>query len=401
MVTSERRVQAGWPAGRGGIAAGVATGALLVLTTADLGQHYEVPLGGAFALATLRALALASAWLRPTVAVPVSLLGTALTAAVCVPVSPDEAWPWPVTSVFGQAAVLVIVGARGASRTALAVWWAATQVVGVVAMALAPERGTWAGLLTMAVLSAVAVGVADLLRSRAETRRRLSEQETISEGERAQRARLQERARIARELHDVVAHHLSVVVVRADSAPHRLRELPAEVREEFAGIADDARSSLMEMRRVLRLLREDPAAEVDRPTELGPQPGLAELEELVATTRRAGADVRLEVALPAEADPAAELTAYRVAQEAISNAVRHAPGAKVEVAVDGAGDALVLTVANGPSPTGDCAAPGSGHGLVGMRERVGLLDGTFQAGPTSEGGYLVQASIPLNAKEAG
>jgi signal transduction histidine kinase len=264
----------------------------------------------------------------------------------------------------------------------------------------------------MAVFAAVAVVVGDLLRSRSETRRQLAAQEGISAEERAQRARWQERARIARELHDVVAHHLSVVVVRADSAPHRLAGLPDDAREEFAGIAEDARSSLTEMRRVLRLLREDPAipdqlnSAAQSPSggeraspaagELGPQPGLERLEELVAGTRRAGADVRLEAEVPVGLDPAVELNAYRVVQEAISNAVRHAPKAVVQVAVRVIGGELRLTVVNGPARADVPVAPGSGHGLIGMRERVALVDGTFHAGPTADGGYLVEVAIPMS-----
>jgi signal transduction histidine kinase len=272
----------------------------------------------------------------------------------------------------------------------------------------------------MAIFSAVAVVVGDLLRSRSETTRQLAAQEGISAEERAQRARWQERARIARELHDVVAHHLSVVVVRADSAPHRLAGLPDDAREEFAGIAEDARSSLTEMRRVLRLLREDPASTgADRDPAIGlpdqlssslsggermspssdelePQPGLERLQELVAGTRRAGADVRLEAEVPAGLDPAVELNAYRVVQEAISNAVRHAPKAVVQVAVRVIGGELRLTVVNGPARADVPVAPGTGHGVIGMRERVALVDGTFSAGPTDDGGFLVEVAIPMS-----
>jgi signal transduction histidine kinase len=249
----------------------------------------------------------------------------------------------------------------------------------------------------MAVLSAVAVVVGDLLRSRGETTRRLAEQETISKAERAERERLQERARIARELHDVVAHHLSVVVVRADSAPHRLDDVPAAVRAEFTGIADEARASLTEMRRVLRLLRE-PA---EPRQELGPQPGLQDVAELVESTRRAGADVRLTSDLPSGLDPAVELTAYRVVQEGLSNAVRHALHAVVEVAVRRTAGELEVTVQNEKPPRPVVPAPGSGQGLQGMRERVVLVDGTVSTGPTPQGGYLVQAVIPVGEAVAG
>ncbi|MFI7063217.1 histidine kinase [Kribbella sp. NPDC050124] len=363
--------------------------ALVLLTGLDLYQHYRVPMGAVAGLALARGLGLALAWSRPRAAIVVSLTVSAITAAVTVPDPPTEPWPWGTTTAFGTSFVLAIAGARGLSRRELAAWWAATQAIGVVALALAPDRGSWGSLLVMAGLSAVAVVVADLLRSRTETRRRLAEQEVISKEERAERARLQERARIARELHDVVAHHLSVVVVRADSAPHRLPSLPDDARAEFVEIADAARASLTEMRRVLQLLRDD-----EPPThELGPQPGLEQLSELVATTRRAGADVRLDDGVPSGLDPAVELAAYRIVQEALSNAVRHAPKSTVQVTVRREGHALTLTVRNGPGR--GAGQPGSGQGLVGMRERVALLDGSVSTGPTPEGGYLVEVSIPV------
>jgi len=375
-----------WPRGRWAWVAGLGVTALEVLTVLDLSQHYRVRLAAVLVLGFARGLALALAWLRPRTALVVSLLVTAITAAVTVPISPSEPWPWGTTAAFGHSFVLAIVGARGLGRRELVGWWLATQIVGVGATAIAPDRGDWRGLFVMAVLSGVAVVVADLLRSRAETRTRLAEQQGI-------RTRLEERARIARELHDVVAHHLSVVVVRADSAPHRLPRLRNDVREEFVEIADAARASLTEMRRVLRLLR-------DEESPLGPQPGLEQLHELVASTRQAGADVRLDDGVPTGLDPAVELAAYRVVQEALSNAVRHSPESAVQVTVRREGDELALTVWNGPAQSNGSPVPGNGHGLVGMRERVALLDGTVSAGPTPEGGYLVEASIPVGEEVA-
>lgn len=376
--------------------AGLAVAALLVLTLMDLAQHYDVPLAAVLSLAIARALSLSLSWLRPRTAVVVSLVTTAVMAALTTPVSSSEPWPWGTTSAFGHSLVIAIAGARGLGRRELVGWWVATQALGVVALGLAPERGSWPGLITMAVLSGVAVVVGDLLRSRADTNRRLVEQETISKAERAERERLQERARIARELHDVVAHHLSVVVVRADSAPHRLPDVPDAVREEFTGIADEARASLTEMRRVLRLLREP----VEHP-QTGPQPGLERVAELVESTRRAGADVKLVGDVPTGLDPAVELTAYRVVQEGLSNAVRHALHAAVEVAVRRTAGELEVTVQNEKPPRPVVPAPGSGHGLTGMRERVALVDGTVSIGPTPEGGYLVHAFIPVRKEVEG
>ena len=387
-----------WPRGRWAWAAALGVVALLVLTVMDLGQHYEVQLGAVLALAMARALALGLAWLRPRAALLVSLITTAITAAVTTPVSSSEPWPWGTTAAFGHAFVVAIVGARGLGRREQIGWWVATQAVGMVAVELAPDRGSWRGLITMAILSAVAIVVGDLIHTRGQTNRRLAEQETITKVERAERERLQERARIARELHDVVAHHLSVVVVRADSAPHRLADVPEDVREEFTEIANAARVSLTEMRRVLRLLREP----VEQPPmgELGPQPGLADLADLVESTRRAGADVRLTGEVATGFDQTVELTAYRVVQEALSNAVRHAPHAAVEVSVKRSGRELEVTVHNTKPPGSPTPVPGSGHGLTGMRERVALVEGTVSAAPTPEGGYLVQAIIPVGQEVA-
>jgi signal transduction histidine kinase len=366
---------------------------LVLLTMLDLVQHYRVALVAVLALALARGLALALAWLRPRAAVVVSLVTAAITAAATDPVSPSEPWPWGTTATFGHAFVLAIVGARGLGRREQVVWWTLTQLLGFFATVLS-DRENWAGLVTMAVLSAIAVMVGDLLRTRADTNQRLAEQESISKTERAERARLQERARIARELHDVVAHHLSVVVVRADSAPHRLPDVRDDVRAEFAEIAGEARASLTEMRRVLLLLRE---SELQPPK--GPQPGLDQVQELVASTRRAGADVSIDGDVPTGLDPAVELTAYRVVQEALSNAVRHAPDSAVQVQVRRTGTELAVRVQNG-APREAPAPTQSGHGLVGMRERVALVDGTLRAGPTPEGGYLVEASIPVGQEVA-
>ncbi|MDX2972645.1 sensor histidine kinase [Kribbella solani] len=394
-MTTEQPAPHNWPRGRWAWLAGLGVAALLVLTVLDLAQHYEVQLGAVLALAIARALALSLAWLQPRTAVVVSLIATAVTAAVTTPVSTSEPWPWGTTAAFGHSIVLAIAAARGLGRRELIGWWIATQALGVVATAAAPDKGSWRGLVTMAVLSAVAVVVGELSHSRTETNQRLAEQETISKAERAERERLQERARIARELHDVVAHHLSVVVVRADSAPHRLTDVPDAVRAEFTGIADEARASLTEMRRVLRLLREP----VQQPS-LGPQPGLDQLVELVEGTRRAGADVRLVGDVPDGFDQSIELTAYRVVQEGLSNAVRHALHSVVDVSIRQVGDQLEVTVRNGKPLRPVAPAPGSGQGLVGMRERVAMVDGTVSAGPTPEGGYLIQVYLPVTEEVA-
>jgi signal transduction histidine kinase len=410
-VTAEQQPLGAWPRGRWSWVALAGVVVLAGLSALDLYQHYtlgEGILGELFGftiasgplalvLGLARGLSLALAWSRPRAALRIALLTTAVSALLGDAVSSSEPWPWAATAVFGYAAILAIGGARGLPRRRLVRWWLVAQVLSVVFYipAWALSTTNFASGIVMAIVSAVGAVLGDLLRSRAEAGRRLAEQEVISETERGERARLQERARIARELHDVVAHHLSVVVVRADSAPHRLTAVSDEVQQEFAEIGEAARASLTEMRRVLRLLRDD-----EPQPELEPQPGLAQIPELIDSARQAGADVRLKGGSVADVDPAVQLTAYRVVQEALSNAVRHAPGAPVRVVVGRSANALVVQVANRPG-TGAPIAVGSGHGLVGMRERVELVDGRMTAGKTSDGGYLVEVAIPMRAEVAG
>ncbi|WP_344874366.1 sensor histidine kinase [Nonomuraea antimicrobica] len=200
-----------------------------------------------------------------------------------------------------------------------------------------------------------------------------------------------ERARIARELHDVVAHHISMVAVQAETARLAVPGMPAAGAERLLAIGDTARSALTEMRRLLGVLREDAETE----TTWRPQPGLRldELNELLDESRAAsGSGTRLILrGEPVELDPGVELAAYRIVQEALTNARRHAPGAAVDVELDYTGDDLRLRVRdNGPGP-----GPGAaGHGLSGMRERAAAVGGELRTGPAPGGGFLVEAALP-------
>ncbi|MHC3471919.1 sensor histidine kinase [Streptomyces sp. 7R007] len=205
-----------------------------------------------------------------------------------------------------------------------------------------------------------------------------------------------ERARIARELHDVVAHHISMIAVQAENARLTTAGLPPEGAARFLAIGDTARTALTEMRRLLGVLREDargPEAEVQR----RPQPGLGQLLELLDESRdAAGSRTRLIVSGPVAAlDPGIEVTAYRIVQEALTNARRHAPGAAVDVELRYTEEELAVRVRdNGPGPQ----RPGSaGHGLLGMRERVATVGGTLRTGAAPGGGFLVEARLPVHA----
>lgn len=209
---------------------------------------------------------------------------------------------------------------------------------------------------------------------------------------------LTERARIARELHDVVAHHMSMIAVRAETAPYRLAEVGQPARQEFEAISRESRTALSEMRRLLGVLRSD-----GTPAPTTPQPGLSDLGDLVEAARAAGASVGLEMhGAMAGLPPAVDLSAYRIVQEALANAAQHAAGAAVRVILRRTPGELEVVVRNGPGgrpsagtgPTGDGAV--AGHGVRGMRERVTMLGGTLYAGLTADGGFEVSVTLPLS-----
>jgi signal transduction histidine kinase len=254
-----------------------------------------------------------------------------------------------------------------------------------------PDTGRAAATIAF---TAAAIAV-DALSSRRHAQRDLVEQAELTELEQARRAVLTERTRIARELHDVVAHHMSLIAVRAETAPYRLSQIDEPVREEFLALSGAAREALTDMRRLLGVLRDD-----DGPAGRAPQPELHDLRALVTSAQLAG--MAVELALPADVSgiPApVGVCVYRIVQESLSNASRHAPGAAVTVEFDRDEAAVWLRVANGAARTRRRSddSHGPGQGLVGMRERVTLLGGELSAGPEPGGGFLVAAQLPLGA----
>lgn len=225
---------------------------------------------------------------------------------------------------------------------------------------------------------------------RSATARLVVEERRTQEAVGAQ-AVLEERARIARELHDVVAHHMSVIAIQAEAVPLRAAGDPAQLEAGLADIRSLSLDAIAQLRQVLGVLRDQ-----DGRTDTTPQPGLDQLDELVANARAAG--LAMLVKRPEALrglTPAVSLSACRIVQESLSNAMRHAPGATVVVDIGCDGGALRLRITNGPgsSPAGE---PGAGHGLVGMRERAALLGGTLDAGPVPVGGFQVTATLPLD-----
>jgi len=304
-------------------------------------------------------------------------------------------WPWDPVQLLVLVVVFCVAGARH-QRPVLCWMWALT-LAGLWLRAGTDGLGVTGCVLGTIALSAAAVA-ADAVSSRRRAQQALAGQAERTELEAARRAVLEERAKIAREMHDVVAHHMSLIAVRAESAPYRLAGLSGPVREEFGSLSGAAREALADMRRLLRVLRHE-----REPAGRAPPPQLTDLPVLIEGARQAGVLVELSAPALDQVPSGVGVCAYRIVQESLSNAGRHAPGAAVSVSVGHDANAVVLRVANGPAvpvgPAGNGHRPGHppGHGLAGMRERVALLGGSLTAGPSPDGGFVVSAVLPLGA----
>jgi signal transduction histidine kinase len=242
---------------------------------------------------------------------------------------------------------------------------------------------------TYVVLLGAAVG-GRLVASREVQRIDEVEAQLRREADAALIAATEERARIARELHDVIAHSVMVALVQAMAAQAAIADgILDEASRRVAAIEDTARQALADMRRLVMF-----DADGDE-MEPAPQPGLSQLPDLVTQLVKAGADVHLDMDHPPRAvPPGADLALFRIAQEALTNAINHAPGAAVRIGVRSMGADVELDVVNGP-PTGEDRGRGSGRGLVGMRQRVELYGGRVVSGPVPDGGFRVTATLPV------
>ncbi|MBO1900513.1 sensor histidine kinase [Leucobacter weissii] len=342
-----------------------------------------------FALSS--ALVLPLAWRRshPTVSGGIVVGLHVLQLALGVSIAPAN-----ISALF-TAYALAAYGPRWAGRAAL--------VIGLAGSALAPIRYGFASpidfavfmlLLAVSVLASWLLG--KLVRSRREIWRQMSERAERLEREREQERSLaaaDERTRIAREMHDIVAHSLSVIVAQADGGSYAASRSPEQAREALRTIARTGRDSLAEMRRLLGVLRDG------GPATAGPTPSLADIDALIGDVRRSGVEIEVlrvgalaDLALP----QGAELAVYRVVQEALTNVMKHAgPGVRAVVRLerDDAG-LLVAVLDDGRGAAADPASRGSGQGVRGMAERVGLYGGTLVAQPRIGGGFEVRAHFP-------
>jgi signal transduction histidine kinase len=298
-------------------------------------------------------------------------------------------WPWGPGQILAMFGVFFLAGIR---QPRAELWWMWALSLIPWCLWLVADIPNLHGPASSVIIFTAAVIAVDSIGSRLRAQDSLIAQTERAEAERARRAVLEERARIARELHDVVAHHMSLIAVRAETAPYRLTGLSESAQAEFSSLSEVAREALAEMRRLLGVLRHD------QPAALAPQPQLSDLPALVDAARQAGAPVEFSAPAALGQVPAGVgVCAYRIVQESLSNASQHAPGAPITVSVDTGRGAVLLRVANGPGghPAPNGTEHRRGHGLTGMHERVALLGGSLTAGPAPDGGFVVSAVLPL------
>ncbi|MFH9012676.1 sensor histidine kinase [Streptomyces sp. NPDC017943] len=341
-------------------------------------------------MALLTVLPVLATMVRPVMAFWLSMAATPVAGALG---STWSDWPWQAGSFLCHLTVLTVVAIRTRPRTAG--WmWALTALYALIAdagMGSSHMYGT--NSAPMLILSALILLCVTVWHTRRSAAQEVTAQQTVTAHERSRRTLLEERTTIARELHDVVAHHMSVVAIQAEAAPYRVENPPPELEKAFVTIRENAVAALTELRRVLGVVR---AEDYEAPD--APQPTLADLDALLANVREAGTAVDKAVTgAVRELPPGVELSAYRIVQEALSNTLRHAPGATARVEIGYVLGGLGLRVVNGPPPEPGLIkpSPGAGHGITGMRERVTMLNGEMTTGRTDDGGYEVTVFLPV------
>lgn len=341
-----------------------------VLVCVPVGFRRRAPL--AAVIASCAAIIVHIALDFPEGSLPLTVLALAYTVA---------AWSSPRTAVAGLVAIYATI-------TLLVL----TEAPGMDVAAVLGNLGFY-GI-------AWAIGIA--VRARRETleaRVREAEERSNVERQRAARLLAEERLRIARELHDVVAHSMSVIAIQAGVGAHVVEDRPAEARAALEAISATSRGALAEMRQLLGALRDDDGERTRQPA-----PDLSDVVQLVDDVRAAGVPVELEISGACSGiNPAIELSAYRLVQEALTNVIKHAGApTRVEVRVQHDDDSLTVSVVDdgrGAAAAADPDMPGAGHGLIGMRERVEIWGGQLSAGPARGGGYAVTATLPYGDLE--
>lgn len=371
-------------------------GALHYLVAAP-GTHLP-PLATVHHLSAVPSLAMAGVVLTTA---PLAFRRTYPASAFCVIVLAIIATSWYTTAVTIAAAVFAAYFAVVYSKNrpaALGCLAAGAAVVTLDYPKIGPEiPGRFAPLLVLLLTVAFGYMMRNWQQRAGESAARLRRAEA-EHLEATRRAVEEERARIAAELHDVVTHNVSVMVVQAGAGRRVLDSSPGDVREALLAIEASGRTAMTELRHLLGLLAPSGAPELEAPGDQGslrPQPGLGEVPALVDRVRSAGLAVELRVkGTQRGLSPGPDLAAYRVVQEALTNVIKHADSARAQVRIEYRAHDLIIDVSNA---AGDCgpSAGRSGRGLIGLRERIAIYGGSLEVGPRPGGGWRVRATIPL------
>lgn len=319
---------------------------------------------------------------------PLTACTAIVTLGLATPEQTINALTMPFVAALAAAVSFGLIGDRRASIAGLA------ALVATAAVVAFQSATPYADFFWTTLILALAWFFGAALGTRTEQARELRERVEFVEREQsfaAERAVAEERARIARELHDVVAHSVSVMVVQASGVRRLLGAGQERERDALLAVEQVGRQALTEMRRMLGVMRSGD----ELPAALAPQPGLDHLDRLIAQVEEAGLPVTLRVEGERPAlSPGVDLSVYRIVQEGLTNTLKHAKGAHAEVVIRYVDSAVELEIADdGPGPT--AAADGIGHGLLGMRERVAFYGGTLDAGPREGGGFVLRAQLPV------
>lgn len=317
-------------------------------------------------------------------------------------------WPWMVPAMITQILIILVIGLRAHWGVALASLIASIVMsvgAAVYGHSQYPQSSLDSSFVNIVVFSSIAGGVyvaAIIIQQWQLIRSQLLQEKENTAEEHSKRIVVEEKARIARELHDIIAHSMSIINIQATSAPYRHPHVDSDVQKEFADIAVSARHALAEMRDLLDVLRNDREGQ-----ELSPQPKFSDIEGLVQQMQQAGVWVTLEWSgdrIEGDLRDSTGLAGYRIVQEALSNAVRHARESQVRIRVHSGGTAVRITVVN-------TAGRGSvepveqklrrHHGLIGMRERASSVGGEVRTGRMHDGGFEVEAVLPLGRAASG
>ena len=383
----------------------IASGVLAILAIAVgwpiLAAVYGVPVVTAMCIVLAHAIAFALAGRLPLLAIALQL-GAVLASLFATVGAGSLPWPWPATTLVFQTLMTLLIALRCRWPWAIAAWGVPQLGALIATLSTGVTPGASANMIVSASISLGLLVLCIFVRQLVTSRGALQAERRTSAGLSAQSRELAERNRIAQELHDVVAHSMSVISVQATTAKYRLPEVGDDAEREFESIAASSRQALAEMRSLLALLR---TGGEGHEALLAPQPTIADVPALVAGTRQSGASVSLHMSRDGESHggelsalpTSTGLTVYRIVQEALSNAVRHSPGSDIDVRVLETDREVIVEVRNGapdrskPLPE----APGAGLGLAGVRERVSALGGSVKAGPRTDGGFSLRAVLPV------